>query len=47
MQLTTRLSNKSWLGDEDSGEEDPFAEVRVLRALSRRPTRRLTRRARL
>ncbi|VDB91802.1 unnamed protein product [Peniophora sp. CBMAI 1063] len=27
MQLTTRLSNKSWLGDEDTDEEDPFAEI--------------------
>ncbi|KII90830.1 hypothetical protein PLICRDRAFT_107006 [Plicaturopsis crispa FD-325 SS-3] len=27
LQLTTRLSNKSWLGDENSDEEDPFAEI--------------------
>ncbi|GJJ15641.1 hypothetical protein Clacol_009919 [Clathrus columnatus] len=27
LQLTTRLSNKSWLGDEMSDEEDPFAEI--------------------
>ncbi|KAF8505364.1 hypothetical protein BU17DRAFT_101047 [Hysterangium stoloniferum] len=27
LQLTTRLSNKSWLGDELSDEEDPFAEI--------------------
>ncbi|KAF4577422.1 hypothetical protein EYR36_005410 [Pleurotus pulmonarius] len=27
LQLNTRLSNKSWLGDEDSDEEDPFAEI--------------------
>ena len=27
MQLTTRLSNRSWLGDEDIDEEDPFAEI--------------------
>ncbi|KAH8987236.1 hypothetical protein EDB86DRAFT_3065770 [Lactarius hatsudake] len=27
LQLNTRLSNKSWLGDEDTDEEDPFAEV--------------------
>ncbi|GAA5892422.1 hypothetical protein JCM5296_003594 [Sporobolomyces johnsonii] len=27
LQLNTRLSNKSWLGDEDSDEEDPFAFV--------------------
>lgn len=26
LQLNTRLSNKSWLGDEDD-DEDPFAEV--------------------
>ncbi|KAK7689843.1 hypothetical protein QCA50_006482 [Cerrena zonata] len=26
LQLNTRLSNKSWLGDEDD-EEDPFAEI--------------------
>lgn len=28
LQLTTRLSNRSWFGDEDD-EEDPFAEVSV------------------
>ncbi|KAF9651668.1 hypothetical protein BDM02DRAFT_3090819 [Thelephora ganbajun] len=27
LQLTTRLSSKSWLGDEHSDEEDPFAEI--------------------
>ncbi|KIY52431.1 Pkinase-domain-containing protein [Fistulina hepatica ATCC 64428] len=27
LRLTTRLSNKSWLGDEQSDEEDPFAEI--------------------
>ncbi|KAI0292680.1 hypothetical protein B0F90DRAFT_1920254 [Multifurca ochricompacta] len=27
LQLNTRLSNKSWLGDEDTDEEDPFAEI--------------------
>ncbi|KAG8897651.1 hypothetical protein FRB99_008009, partial [Tulasnella sp. 403] len=27
LQLNTRLSNKSWLGDVDSDEEDPFAEI--------------------
>lgn len=27
LQLTTRLSNRSWLGDELSDEEDPFAEI--------------------
>ncbi|KAG8969493.1 hypothetical protein FRC03_002354, partial [Tulasnella sp. 419] len=27
LQLTTRLSSKSWLGDGDSDEEDPFAEI--------------------
>ncbi|KAJ7766474.1 hypothetical protein DFH07DRAFT_1058607 [Mycena maculata] len=27
LQLTTRLSNKSWLGDDNSDEEDPFAEI--------------------
>ncbi|TDL22240.1 hypothetical protein BD410DRAFT_788970 [Rickenella mellea] len=27
LQLNTRLSNKSWLGDENSDEEDPFAEI--------------------
>ncbi|CEQ42898.1 SPOSA6832_04772, partial [Sporobolomyces salmonicolor] len=27
LKLNTRLSNKSWLGDEDSDEEDPFAFV--------------------
>ncbi|PFH54052.1 hypothetical protein AMATHDRAFT_53856 [Amanita thiersii Skay4041] len=27
LQLNTRLSNKSWLGDETSDEEDPFAEI--------------------
>ncbi|KAM6494311.1 hypothetical protein JOM56_010672, partial [Amanita muscaria] len=27
LQLHTRLSNKSWLGDENSDEEDPFAEI--------------------
>lgn len=27
LQLTTRLSNKSWFGDEQSDEEDPFAEI--------------------
>lgn len=27
LQLNTRLSNRSWLGDENSDEEDPFAEV--------------------
>lgn len=27
LQLNTRLSNKSWLADENSDEEDPFAEI--------------------
>ncbi|KAG8716348.1 hypothetical protein FRC09_015862 [Ceratobasidium sp. 395] len=27
LQLNTRLSRRSWLGDEDSDEEDPFAEI--------------------
>lgn len=27
LQLNTRLSNKSWLGEEASDEEDPFAEI--------------------
>ncbi|TFK39077.1 hypothetical protein BDQ12DRAFT_630265 [Crucibulum laeve] len=27
LQLNTRLSNKSWLGEENSDEEDPFAEI--------------------
>ncbi|KAJ7202878.1 hypothetical protein GGX14DRAFT_653362 [Mycena pura] len=27
LQLTTRLSNRSWLGDDGSDEEDPFAEI--------------------
>ncbi|KAJ7457589.1 hypothetical protein B0H11DRAFT_1818203, partial [Mycena galericulata] len=27
LQLNTRLSNKSWLGDDNSDEEDPFAEI--------------------
>ncbi|KAJ7465176.1 hypothetical protein FB451DRAFT_1262864 [Mycena latifolia] len=27
LQLTTRLSNRSWLGDDNSDEEDPFAEI--------------------
>ncbi|THH12926.1 hypothetical protein EW146_g7242 [Bondarzewia mesenterica] len=27
LQLNTRLSNKSWLGDDDFDEEDPFAEI--------------------
>ncbi|SCV70676.1 BQ2448_3438 [Microbotryum intermedium] len=27
LRLTTRLSSKSWLGDVDSDEDDPFAEV--------------------
>lgn len=27
LQLHTRLSSKSWLGDADSDEEDPFAEI--------------------
>ncbi|KAM0746355.1 kinase-like protein [Meredithblackwellia eburnea MCA 4105] len=27
LQLNTKLSNKSWLGEEDSDEDDPFAEV--------------------
>ncbi|KAK2465312.1 hypothetical protein APHAL10511_002666 [Amanita phalloides] len=27
LQLNTRLSNRSWLGDENSDEEDPFAEI--------------------
>ncbi|KAI0049407.1 hypothetical protein FA95DRAFT_872344 [Auriscalpium vulgare] len=27
LQLNTRLSNKSWLGDDDTDEEDPFAEI--------------------
>ncbi|GAA5994677.1 uncharacterized protein JCM10292_002207 [Rhodotorula paludigena] len=27
LQLSTRLSSKSWLGDEESDEEDPFAAV--------------------
>ncbi|KAF9453114.1 Pkinase-domain-containing protein [Macrolepiota fuliginosa MF-IS2] len=27
LRLNTRLSNKSWRGEEDSDEEDPFAEI--------------------
>ncbi|TFK48734.1 hypothetical protein OE88DRAFT_1633996 [Heliocybe sulcata] len=27
LQLTTRLSSRSWLGDDDIDEEDPFAEI--------------------
>ena len=27
LQLNTRLSNKSWLGDEDDEDDDPFAEI--------------------
>ena len=27
LQLNTRLSNKSWFGDEDDAEDDPFAEI--------------------
>ncbi|KAJ7644441.1 hypothetical protein FB45DRAFT_897923 [Roridomyces roridus] len=27
LQLNTRLSNRSWLGDDNSDEEDPFAEI--------------------
>ncbi|KAH7337093.1 hypothetical protein B0J17DRAFT_718990 [Rhizoctonia solani] len=27
LQLNTRLSKRSWLGDEDSDDEDPFAEI--------------------
>jgi len=27
LRLNTRLSSKSWMGDEDSDEEDPFAQV--------------------
>ncbi|KZT28795.1 hypothetical protein NEOLEDRAFT_1129017 [Neolentinus lepideus HHB14362 ss-1] len=27
LQLTTRLSSRSWLGDDDMDEEDPFAEI--------------------
>lgn len=27
LQLTTRLSNRSWLGDADADEDDPFAEI--------------------
>ncbi|KAL0960993.1 hypothetical protein HGRIS_005988 [Hohenbuehelia grisea] len=27
LQLNTRLSNKSWLGDDNDDEEDPFAEI--------------------
>ncbi|KAL0576321.1 Protein kinase of the Mitotic Exit Network [Marasmius crinis-equi] len=27
LKLNTRLSNRSWLGEEDSDEEDPFAEI--------------------
>ncbi|PIL35163.1 hypothetical protein GSI_02952 [Ganoderma sinense ZZ0214-1] len=27
LQLNTRLSNKSWFGDEDDEEDDPFAEI--------------------
>ncbi|KAF8746478.1 Serine/Threonine protein kinase, catalytic domain, partial [Rhizoctonia solani] len=27
LQLNTRLSKRSWLGDENSDEEDPFAEI--------------------
>lgn len=30
LQLNTRLSKRSWLGDEDSDEEDPFAEVGLI-----------------
>jgi hypothetical protein len=29
LQLNTKLSNRSWLGDNDD-EVDPFAEVRTL-----------------
>lgn len=30
LKLNTRLSNQSWLGDEeDSDDEDPFAEVNL------------------
>ncbi|KAJ7163077.1 hypothetical protein C8R46DRAFT_1281413 [Mycena filopes] len=32
LQLTTRLSNRSWLGDDNSDEEDPFAEEDDLEA---------------
>lgn len=38
LQLNTRLSKRSWLGDEDSDEEDPFAEVRLHHALIRVPS---------
>ncbi|KAF8333555.1 uncharacterized protein EI90DRAFT_3145216 [Cantharellus anzutake] len=27
LQLTTRLSRKSWFGDDDLGDDDPFAEI--------------------
>ncbi len=27
LQLNTRLSNKSWFGDEEDEEDDPFAEI--------------------
>lgn len=27
LKLNTRLSNRSWLGDDNSDEEDPFAEI--------------------
>ncbi|PWN48605.1 hypothetical protein IE53DRAFT_319044 [Violaceomyces palustris] len=27
LQLTARLSNRSWLGDDDRDEDDPFAEI--------------------
>ncbi|KZO92675.1 Pkinase-domain-containing protein [Calocera viscosa TUFC12733] len=27
LKLNTRLSNKSWLGDQDEDEDDPFAEI--------------------
>lgn len=27
LKLTTKLSDRSWFGDNDSDEEDPFAEV--------------------
>jgi hypothetical protein len=30
LQLSMRLSNKSWIaGDDDSDDEDPFADVRI------------------
>jgi hypothetical protein len=34
LQLSMRLSNKSWIaGDDDSDDEDPFADVRIVSSL--------------